>query len=91
MHHLTGFQRDILYTVAGLGDPNGNDIKRSLDDYYEIEVFHGRLYPNLDQLVELGLLEKGKKNERDNEYTISDAGLAVVNARRKWENGKIEF
>lgn len=61
MHDLTGFQRDQLSVVAGLDAPHGLAIEDELDDYYETETTKGRLYPNLDALVEKGLLEKGQK------------------------------
>lgn len=59
MHDLTSFQRDVLYIVAGLTAPNGLGIKDDLDDYYATDINHGRLYPNLDTLVEKGLIKKG--------------------------------
>ena len=31
MHDLTGFQRDLLYTVAGQSEPHGLAIKEELD------------------------------------------------------------
>ena len=34
MFDLTGFQRDILYVVAGLEDPHGVAVKGELEDYY---------------------------------------------------------
>ena len=58
MHGLTGFQRDILYVIVGLEELHGLAVKAELDDYYEQEINHGRLYPNLDDLVDKGLLEK---------------------------------
>ncbi len=45
MYDLTGFQRDLLYTIAGQDDPHGLAIKEELEDYYEKEIHHGRLYP----------------------------------------------
>jgi hypothetical protein len=70
MDNLTGFQRDILYVTAGLDEPHGLAIKEELEDYYESEIQHGRLYPNLDTLVEEGLIEKG---EIDNATTGSSS------------------
>ena len=55
MYDLTGFQRDLLYTIAGHDEPHGLAIKDDLEDYYESEIQSGRLYPNLDTLVEKGL------------------------------------
>lgn len=61
MNDLTGFQRDVLVVIAGLDDPHGLAIKDEIEHYYESEIHHGRLYPNLDELVEAGLIEKGKR------------------------------
>jgi len=37
MHELTGFQRDILFVIAGLDGPHGLAIKDELDSYYASE------------------------------------------------------
>jgi DNA-binding PadR family transcriptional regulator len=85
MYDLTGFQRDLLYVIAGLDDPHGLAIKYELEEYYEKEVQHGRLYPNLDTLAEKGLIEKGKHDQRTNEYTTTRRGTRELEARTKWE------
>jgi len=85
MYDLTGFQRDLLYVVAGRDDPHGLAIKDELEDYYEKEIHHGRLYPNLDTLVEKGLVEKGEKDRRTNVYTLTRRGQREIDARREWE------
>ena len=85
MHDLTGFQRDLLIVVAGLSDPHGLRIKEELEGYYETEVHHGRLYPNLDTLVEKGLVEKGQKDRRTNVYSITQRGRRELEARKDWE------
>ena len=85
MHDLTGFQRDLLFIIAGLEDPHGLAIKEELEEYYGKEVRHGRLYPNLDTLVDLGLVEKGKKDKRTNEYWILDRGERELEARMRWQ------
>lgn len=86
MHDLTGFQRDCLYAIAGLEDPKGLEIKEVLDGYYGSEVNHGRLYPNLDELVTKGLITKGDKDDRTNEYTLTTRGKREIGSRREWEN-----
>jgi len=86
MHDLTGFQRDILYVISGLEEPHGLAIKDELEDYYEGEIHHGRLYPNLDTLVEKGLLEKGEIDKRTNSYTLTRRGRRELEARREWED-----
>jgi PadR family transcriptional regulator PadR len=85
MYDLTGFQRDVLYAIAGHEEPHGLAIKDELDDYYEDEIHHGRLYPNLDTLVEKGLVEKGQIDRRTNSYTITQRGRREIDARREWE------
>lgn len=86
MHDLTGFQRDLLYTIVGQDDPHGLAIKAELDDYYESEIQEGRLYPNLDTLVDKGLIEKGQKDKRTNLYGVTRRGRREIQARREWEN-----
>lgn len=90
MHDLTGFQRDLLYTIAGLDEPHGLAIKAELDDYYETEIQHGRLYPNLDEVVNKGLIEKGQKDRRTNYYTLTQRGQRELEARREWEDRYLE-
>jgi DNA-binding PadR family transcriptional regulator len=85
MHDLTGFQRDLLYVIAGLDEPHGLAIKEELEEYYESEVNHGRLYPNLDTLVEKGLVEKGQRDRRTNFYTLTRRGDRELDARQDWE------
>jgi DNA-binding PadR family transcriptional regulator len=91
MYDLTGFQRDLLYVIAGLDEPHGLAIKEELEEYYEKEIQHGRLYPNLDTLVEKGLVEKGEKDRRTNVYTLTRRGHREIEARRDWEQQYIEL
>ncbi|MDZ7702642.1 MAG: helix-turn-helix transcriptional regulator [Halobacteriales archaeon] len=90
MHDLTGFQRDLLYVIAGNDEPHGLAVKDDLDDYYGAEINHGRLYPNLDVLVEKGLVEKGKLDDRTNAYTLTRRGHRELEARREWEEALID-
>jgi len=91
MHDLTGFQRDLLYGAAGLEEPYGLAIKAELDDYYEQEINPGRLYPNLNDLVSKGLLEKTELDKRTNEYTVTQRGLREFEARREWEDQYLDL
>jgi PadR family transcriptional regulator, regulatory protein PadR len=86
VNDLTGFQRDLLYTIAGLSDPHGLALKEELESYYEKEVHHGRLYPNLDTLVDKGLVEKGQRDRRTNVYKLTSRGRREIEARREWED-----
>ncbi|WP_049997042.1 PadR family transcriptional regulator [Halococcus sediminicola] len=86
MYDLTGFQRDLLYVAAGKDEPHGLALKSELDQYYEGEIHHGRLYPNLDTLVDKGLLEKGQIDKRTNYYQVTQRGRREIEARREWED-----
>jgi DNA-binding PadR family transcriptional regulator len=85
MYDLIAFQRDLLYVIAGLDHPKGLALKEELESYYEGEIHHGRLYPNLDTLVEKGLVSKSSKDKRTNEYSISKCGEREIETREKWE------
>ncbi|WP_330633676.1 PadR family transcriptional regulator [Halocatena halophila] len=85
MFDLTGFQRDLLYVIAGSDEPHGLAIKEELEEYYEKEIHHGRLYPNLDTLVEKGLVEKSQKDRRTNSYEVTRRGWREIDARNEWE------
>ncbi|OYR78518.1 hypothetical protein DJ84_20965 [Halorubrum ezzemoulense] len=54
------------------------------------EIHHGRLYPNLDTLVEKGLIEKSQRDRRTNEYTTTRRGTREIEARTEWEANYID-
>ncbi|WP_129116735.1 PadR family transcriptional regulator [Halegenticoccus tardaugens] len=82
---LSGFQRDLLTVIAGHDQPSGQQIKTELEDARDEEINHGRLYPNLDVLVDKGYVEKGQIDRRTNFYQITDEGRAALRDRREWE------
>lgn len=75
---LTGFQRDLLVAIYERDEPHGLALKSALQDRYGTEVNHGRLYPNLDDLVESGLVKKGTIDQRTNSYEITLIGKSLV-------------
>jgi DNA-binding PadR family transcriptional regulator len=86
MDDLTGFQRDLLYVIAGLDTPHGLAIKDEVEAYYQKEIHHGRLYPNLDTLVDEDLVEKSQRDRRTNEYELTDAGEEKIERRQEWQD-----
>lgn len=91
MDDLNGFRRDLLYVIAGLDVPNGLAIKDELEEYYDKEIPNGRLYPNLDTLVEKGFVNKGHHDGRTNGYRLTDRGQREFKARREWEDKYVTF
>ena len=84
---LTAFQQNILLILAE--EPRyGLAIKRELESYYGTEVNHGRLYPNLDDLVEQELVEKSELDKRTNEYDITSAGYNAIIDQFEWSLSK---
>ncbi len=80
---LTAFQQNVLIVLSE-ESRYGLAIKRELEDFYDEEVNHGRLYPNLDTLIERGLVEKSELDKRTNEYAITDEGVAVLFDSFEW-------
>jgi DNA-binding PadR family transcriptional regulator len=80
---LTAFQQNIL-TILSEEPMYGLAVKRELEEYYGEEVNHGRLYPNLDDLVEMDLVEKSQLDKRTNQYALSDKGEQAVMDQLEW-------
>ena len=85
---LTAFQQNIL-TILAEEPRYGLAIKRELETYYDSEVNHGRLYPNLDELVELGLVVKSELDKRTNQYSLTDEGYEAVLDGIQWSLSKV--
>ena len=81
------FERDLLFAVRALerdGEPpKGIAIKDQIETEYDDEVNHSRLYQNLDGLIDDGLLTKGRKDDRTNEYATTDEARELLEARAK--------
>jgi len=80
---LTAFQQNILVILAEEAR-YGLAIKRELEEYYGSEVNHGRLYPNLDDLVDMGLVEKSELDKRTNEYALTADGKEALLGQLGW-------
>lgn len=81
---LTGFQRDVLAVVAHLERSDdrqyGLAIKSDIEARYGAAITPARLYQNLDDLVDLGLVEKWFYDGRTNRYRLTDDGDRVMQA-----------
>lgn len=86
MRELTAFQRDLVWVISGMERPHGIAIKEALEEYYDREVHHGQLYPNLDTLVDTGYVEKSEADGRTNSYCATMHASKQVQARKDWED-----
>ena len=84
MDDLTGFQRDLLVVLAGLEQPNGQEVTAALEPYYEEELTASRVYSNLEILAGTGLVEKDRPDQHRNAYTLTAAGEARLRTHRAW-------
>ncbi|MFC7044331.1 helix-turn-helix transcriptional regulator [Halobacteriaceae archaeon GCM10025711] len=77
---------------VGDGDPRpyGLAIKSILEDRYGERVYHGRLYPNLNELEDKGLIRSGKFDERTNWYSLTQAGHNYLQRRQKWQTACLQ-
>ena len=83
---LSGFQQEALLAVLELDRVEdelcyGLAIKEKLSDWYGEEINHGRMYPNLDDLVEQGLLDKSEVDKRTNQYELTKEAQRIIEAR----------
>ncbi|MFT4945556.1 MAG: DNA-binding PadR family transcriptional regulator [Halovenus sp.] len=85
---LTAFQQNIL-TILAEEARYGLAVKRELESYYESEVNHGRLYPNLDDLVEMGLVDKSELDKRTNQYALTEEGYEALLSQLGWTFDRI--
>lgn len=84
---VTAFQQQVLGILARDGPEYGLGIKREVEQLSGEEVNHGRLYPNLDTLVDMGMVEKSERDKRTNEYALTDRGYNAVRSQFVWLDG----
>ena len=75
---LNASKRDLLVEIYQMDQPSGQDIRDRMEAEHGENVKHGRLYPNLDDLVDYGLIDKGEQNLRSNYYQITNDGRRLV-------------
>ncbi|WP_196808387.1 MULTISPECIES: PadR family transcriptional regulator [unclassified Natrinema] len=85
---MTKFQTRILEILAE-DSRYGLAIKSELEDYYGVDVNHGRLYPNLDELCDLELVEKSKLDKRTNNYAITETARAFLEDDLGWQDERV--
>jgi hypothetical protein len=99
---LTAFQQDMLLAaedveengstreerlVSDFDDPSGQCIKQRLEEYGHDGLTHGRLYPNLDTLVNKGLLERNNIDRRTKSYTLTTRGQRELDEFKAFVGG----
>ncbi|MDB9235115.1 helix-turn-helix transcriptional regulator [Halorubrum ezzemoulense] len=84
-YDLLGFQRDLLLVAAeveGEELPKGLTLKERLEARYSGPINHGRLYSNLGDLEDEGLIESERFDGRTNAYRVTDRARELLAGRR---------
>lgn len=89
LYDIRGFQRDLLFVVGGLGQPSGQEILDELENSLSEDVQAARLYTNLDELVEEGLVLKSQEDGRTNQYELTEIGRRKLEERHEWERERL--
>lgn len=84
MNTLTAIQRDTLVVLNGIEPASGVDVRNALGEYYQEEITGGRFYPSIDELVEVGLVQKGSDDGRTNQYSLTEEGNRRLSYRERW-------
>lgn len=90
MQELTGFQRDILFVLGGLGASQGAQLKRELERSRYSSILPGRLYHNLDVLVDRSLVLKRDGAGRANEYQLTPEGRSSIREHSEWQRRYVD-
>lgn len=81
---LSAFQLFLLFAADRSPVKHGLGLKKEIEDLLGSKQNHGRLYPNLDQMVEDDLLDKFAIDERTNGYKLTPKGGRVLDAALLW-------
>lgn len=85
VYELTSFQRDLLFVAGGLTSASGKEIKNELEESQGRKLLAGRVYTNLDTLVDEELVEKGEIDGRTNRYVITENGEDAIEQLYEWQ------
>ncbi|MFC6965162.1 PadR family transcriptional regulator [Halocatena marina] len=78
------FERDLLAILACEGPQYGLELKRTVEERWEITLSRSRLYKTVNALIERGLVEKGELTGRASHYAITESGERLLRAYATW-------
>lgn len=87
---LSGFQRDLLAVLALDGKGYGLGLRDRLEAVRGEDIIAGRLYTNLNELAEMGLVEKSERDGRSNEYALTTDGKGELRMYQRWLTHSLE-
>ena len=75
---LNSSKRDLLVEIYQMDHPSGQAIRHRMQAEHGEDVTTTRLYSNLNDLVDHGLLDKGEQDLRTNYYEVTNDGQRLV-------------
>lgn len=81
---LSTFQLATLAVLAREGPQYGLALRDELEASTDMEIYGGKLYPNLNQLADENLIEKRELDKRTNEYALTDEGKRILQRYHAW-------
>jgi len=75
---LNSSNRDLLVEIYQMDHPSGQAIRHRMQAEHGEDVTTTRLYSNLNDLVDHGLLDKGEQDQRTNSYEVTNDGRRLV-------------
>ena len=75
---LNSSKRDLLVEIYQMDHPSGQAIRHRMQAEHGEDVTTTRLYSNLNDLVDHGLLDKGEQDLRTNYYEVTNDGRRLV-------------
>jgi PadR family transcriptional regulator PadR len=80
----SGFQRDLLFVVDDLDEPNGREVEAELAAVYG-QLRSSRVYQNLSTLEDRGLVSvEFGETRRENCYSLTGRARGAVRAYREF-------
>ena len=89
---LIAFQRDILLTLARSQPTNGQGLLADLSTLRDEQIYGSRLYRNLGELVDAGLVDKEEfpNDDRAHEFQLSANGQQAIREHAQRHEGAVE-
>ena len=86
---LNGFQRDLLTVIADNEGSTGLTLKEKVEEARREDITRGRLYRNLDILVDEAFVEK-RKRKATNSYYLTTEGRERLEDDLRWRHLRLE-
>lgn len=86
MRELNIKQEDILIIIGKEPNRPSTEVKEELSEYYERDIQKGLFYPNVDVLVEKGLVREETDNRKpeEREYSITQRGRELLQKQQEF-------